>query len=114
MLFRLGARQRTCEKQFLTLEFCGKFANFLAKSFLFLFWRSPAFCGKFGKILSENLFFKHFRVVSLVLGLGFEHSCPWPRKGFSSEGVSLALVFASKFFVFLAMPQALCPRLHLW
>ena len=23
--------------------------------------------------------------VSLVLGLGLEHSCPWPREGLSSE-----------------------------
>ena len=29
----------------------------------------------------------------LVLGVGLEHSCPWPREGLSSEGLSLALAF---------------------
>ena len=29
--------------------------------------------------------------MSLVLGVGLEHSCPWPREGLSSEGLSLAL-----------------------
>ena len=31
----------------------------------------------------------------MVLGLGLEHSCPWPREGLSSERLSLALVLAS-------------------
>ena len=46
---------------------------------------------------------KRFRVVSLRLGL--KHSCPWPRKGLSSEGVSLALDFLCTW------PRALGPRL---
>ena len=37
--------------------------------------------------------------VSLVLGLGLEHSCPWPREGLSSEGLSLA----SDFFCVLGL-----------
>ena len=37
--------------------------------------------------------------VSLVLGLGLEHSWPWFREGLSSEELSLAL--AADFFVFL-------------
>ena len=37
--------------------------------------------------------------MSLVLGL--EHSCPWPREGLSSEGLSLAL--ASDFFCVLGL-----------
>ena len=41
--------------------------------------------------------------VSLVLG--FEHSCPWPREGLSSERLSLAL--ASDFFVSLALASSL-------
>ena len=45
----------------------------------FFFWRALAF-------------------VSLVLGLGLEHSCPWPRECLSSERLSLA----SDFFVSLA------------
>ena len=36
---------------------------------------------------------------ALVLGLGLEHSSPWPQKGLSSEGLFLAL--GSDFFVFL-------------
>ena len=31
--------------------------------------------------------------MSLVLGLGLEHSCPWPRECLSSERLSLASVF---------------------
>ena len=61
-------------------------------------------------------------LVSLVLGLGLEHSCPWPRECLSSERLSLAL--ASVFFCVLGLglgfflcpwpwPRALCPRLHL-
>ena len=33
--------------------------------------------------------------MSLVLGLGLEHSCPWPREVLSSERLSLALALAS-------------------
>ena len=43
--------------------------------------------------------------VSLVLGLGLEHSCPWPREVLSSERLSLAL--ASDFFVSLASASSL-------
>ena len=31
--------------------------------------------------------------MSLVLGLGLEHFCPWPREGLSSERLSLASIF---------------------
>ena len=41
--------------------------------------------------------------MSLVLGLGVKHSCPWPREGLSSEGLSLA----SDFFVSLALASSL-------
>ena len=37
--------------------------------------------------------------MSLVLGLGLEHSCPWPREGLSSERLSLA----SDFFCVLGL-----------
>ena len=40
-----------------------------------------------------------------VLGLGIEHSCPWPRECLSSERLSLAL--ASDFFVSLALASSL-------
>ena len=39
--------------------------------------------------------------MSLVLGLGPEHSCPWPRECLSSERLSLAL--ASDFFCVLVL-----------
>ena len=39
--------------------------------------------------------------MSLVLGLGLEHSCPWPRKCLSSE--RLSLVLASDFFCVLGL-----------
>ena len=57
----------------------------------------------------EDLFFCFFwralALVSLVLGLGLEHSCPWPRECLSSERLSLAL--ASDFFVSLALASSL-------
>ena len=49
--------------------------------------------------------------VSLVLGLGLEHSCSWPREVLSSERLSLASDF---FLCPWPRPRALCPRLHLW
>ena len=39
-----------------------------------------------------------------MLGLGLEHSSPWPREGLFSERLSLAL--ASDFFVLLALALA--------
>ena len=81
--------------------------------------------------------------MSLVLGLGLEHSYSWPRECLSSERLSLALAsdffsvlglglgfflcpwpWPRIFFVSLALasdfflcpwpwPRALCPRLHL-
>ena len=46
-------------------------------------------------------FGEHLPPVSLVLGLGLEHSFPWPRVGLSSEGLSLVL--ASEFFCVLGL-----------
>ena len=44
---------------------------------------------------SEDFFFVFvWRALALVsLGLGLEHSCPWPQEGLSSVGLSLASVF---------------------
>ena len=53
--------------------------KFLWRPFAFFFWRALA-------------------LESLVLGLGLEHSCPWPREVLSSERLSLA----SDFFLSLA------------
>ena len=69
------------------------------KTFFFFFGdRQKNFC--------EDLFFyfyfgEHLRFVSLVVGLGLEHSCPWPRECLSSERLSLAL--ASDFFCVLGL-----------
>ena len=57
------------------------------KTFFFFFWRALA-------------------LVSLVLGLGLEHSCPWPRECLSSERLSLAL--ASDFFCVLGLGLEPC------
>ena len=51
-------------------------------------------------------FGEHLRFVSLVLGLGLEHSCPWPRECLSSERLSLAL--ASDFFCVLGLGLEPC------
>ena len=60
------------------------------------------------KIFEDLFFWKTLAPVSFVLGL--EHSCPWPREGLSSEGLSLALDF---FLCPWPWPRALRPRLHL-
>ena len=75
--------------------------------FFFFFWRSPE------KFLWRPFFFfffgEHLRFVSLVLGLGLEHSCPWPRECLSSERLSLALALASDFFCVLGLGLGLEP-----
>ena len=79
--------------------------------------REPFLCfssGEHQKNFFEDLFFwRTLAPVSLVLGLGLEHSCSSPRKDLSSEGLSLTL--ASDFFLCpWPWPPALCPWLHLW
>ena len=59
--------------------FGDRLKNFCEDLFFFFFWRALA-------------------LVSLVLGLGLEHSCPWPR-----EVLSLALALASDFFCVLGL-----------
>ena len=65
------------------------------------------------KNFCEDLFFfffgEHLPLVSLVLGLGLEHSCPWPRECLSSERLSLALALASDFFCVLGLGLGLEP-----
>ena len=58
-------------------------------------WRLPE------KLLWRPFFWRTLVAVSLVLGLGLEHSCSWPREGLSSERLSLAL--ASFFFCVLGL-----------
>ena len=61
------------------------------------------------KILWRHFFWKALALVSLVLVLGREHSCPWPREGLFSVGLSLA----SDLFCVLGLGlRALRPRLH--
>ena len=82
--------------------------NFCEDLFFFFFF---FFFGDRLKNFCEDLFFfffgEHLRFVSLVLGLGLEHSCPWPRECLSSERLSLALALASDFFVSLALASSL-------
>ena len=69
-------------------------------------WRLPE-----KKFWRPFFFWRTLAAVSLVLGLGLEHSCPWPQEGLFSERLSLAL--ASEFLCPWPRPRALCPRLHL-
>ena len=79
------------------LKFCGALEKFFGKDF---------FGGDRLKNFCEDLFFWRAQaLVSLVLGLGLEHSCPWPQESLSSERLSLAL--ASDFFVSLALASSL-------
>ena len=73
--------------------------------------RRPCFYKLPEKKFWSFFFWRTLALVSLVLGLGLEHICPWPREGLSSEELSLAL--ASDFFL-CPWPRALCPRLHFW
>ena len=82
-----------------------------------IFWKT-FFSGDRLKNFCEDLFFfwRALALESLVLGLGLEHSCPWPRECLSSERLSLALALASDFFLCpwtWPWPRALCPRLYL-
>ena len=84
---------------FWMLKFCGALEKFFGKRFLVEIA---------GKIFVKTCFFfgEHLRFVSLVLGLGLKHSCPWPRECLSSERLSLAL--ASDFFCVLGLGLELC------
>ena len=57
------------------------------------------------KLFWRPFFLRTFAAVSLVLGLGLEHSCPWPREGLSSERLSLTLT--SDFFVSSALASSI-------
>ena len=80
-----------------------KFCRLPEKKFL-----EGIFTGERLKKFLKTFFWTTLALVSLVLGLGLEHSCPWPQEGLSSEGLSLA----SDFFLY-PWPRASCPRLHL-
>ena len=83
--------------------------NFCEDLFFFFFF---FFLEIAWKIFVKTFFFfflgEHLRFVSLVLGLGLEHSCPWPRECLSSERLSLALALASDFFCVLGLGLEPC------
>ena len=65
-------------------------------------WRLPE--KLFEDLFLIFIFWRTLAVVSSVLGLGLELSCPWPRGGLSSEGLSLA----SDFFCVLGLGLEPC------
>ena len=67
-----------------------------------IFWKT-FFVEIAWKIFVKTFFFfwRALALVSLVLGLGLEHSCPWPQECLSSERLSLAL--AEDFFCVLGL-----------
>ena len=107
----LGSRTALC---FELLKFCGALEKFFGKRFFVEIAGKnfvKTFFFSFGdrlKNFCEDLFFILESTCACVLGLGFEHSCPWPRECLSSERLSLA----PDFFL-CPWPRALCPRLHL-
>ena len=60
------------------------------------------------KIFKDLFFRRTLAAVSLVLDLGLEHSCPWPREVLSSKRLSLALALASDFFCVLGLGLEPC------
>ena len=76
------------------LKFCEALEKFFGKRFFAEIAR---------KIFVKTFFFfwRALTPVSLVLGLGLEHFCPWPRECLSSERLSLALT--SDFFCVLGL-----------
>ena len=96
------------------LKFCGALEKFFGKRFfveiawkifvkIFFLFFFYFFSEIAWKVFVKTFFFfwRALALVSLVLGLGLEHSCPWPRECLSSERLSLAL--ASDFFCVLGL-----------
>ena len=69
------------------------------------FWKT-FFCGDRLKNFCEDLFFWRALALVSLIGLGLEHSCPWPRECLSSE--RLSLVLASDFFCVLGLGLEPC------
>ena len=99
-------------------KFHKKFAICCAKTFFFL-ENARNFAENLQLFCAKTYFFfgDHLCVLFLVLGLGLEHFCLWPREALSSESWSLA----SDFFCVLGLEPyvldstsdyyALCSRL---
>ena len=80
------------------LKFCGAVEKFFGKRFFVEIAR---------KIFVKTFFFwRALALVFLALGLGLEHSCPWPQEVLSSKRLSLAL--ASDFFCVLDLGLEPC------
>ena len=92
---RLEDRTVCCTVEIL-LENARNLAKNLQRPFLL---SSIGDCRK--KFLKDLFFLEN--TCACVLGFGLEHSCPWPQKGLSSEGLSLT----SDFFVSLALTSSL-------
>ena len=83
--------------------------NFFGKRFLWsslekFLWRTFFFWNRLKNFCEDLFFLESTCACACVLGLGLEHSCPWPRECLSSERLSLAL--ASDFFVSLALASS--------
>ena len=104
-----GALEKVFRKRFFT-EIARKI---FVKTFFFfeIAWKifvKPFFFEIAWKNFWRPFFFlRALALVSLVLGLGLEHSCPWPWECLSSERLSLAL--ASDFFCVLGFGLGLEP-----
>ena len=90
------------EEKYLEIAVCWTLTFF----FVLFFWDHMISCGKCAVFWTlfffvfeipcnhaENLRFLKF--VSLVFGLGLEHSCPWPREGLSSKVNPCLQIFLS-------------------
>ena len=86
LFFELLKFRGALEKFFWKTFFCGdRLKNFREERLFFFFGDRPK------KFLWRPVFFcRALALVSLVIGLGFEHSCPWLRECLSSERLSLA------------------------
>ena len=72
-----------CCKKFFLIPYCGdRLKTFFAHLNFFVF-------GDRRKRFFLRPFFRTLALVSLVLGLGLKHFCPWHQEGLCSEGLSL-------------------------
>ena len=74
------------------------------------FWKT-FFWGCEKNLFEELFFWEHLPPVSLVVGLGLDHSSSWSREDLSSDGLSLALA-SDFFFLFLAVVSSTPPLLE--
>ena len=92
--------QRWSPREHILKSLTSKVKSLALKPLVFENW---PFGNRLKKFCEDFFFWRALALVSSVLGLGLEHSCPWPRECLSSEGLSLAL----DFFVSLALASSL-------